>query len=140
VNGNSIPISKESDALVVIDTGPPYIVGPSDIVSTFYAQIKGSEALSGDHEGYYSFPCSTRLEVSIVFGGSSWPINPKDMNLGPVNISSSMCLCALISFDVAQTKGQNITQPAWTIGENFLKNVYSVSGQPTLGWFCKFVC
>lgn len=125
LNGNSIPISTTS-ALAVIDTGSTLIGGPSDAVSAFYAQIEGSEAMTGEHESYYTFPCSTKLEVAIAFGGSSWLINPDDMSFGPVNRSSSMCWGALLNLGEAEFKGENTSVLAWTMGDVFLKNVYSV--------------
>jgi cathepsin D len=136
VNENSIPISSGPGALAVIDTGSTLIGGPSDAVSAFYARIEGSEALTGASEGYYAFPCSTKLQVSIAFGGSSWSIDPKDINLGPLSSSSSMCRGALLNLGEAEFKGENTSVPAWTMGDTFLKNVYSVfrANPPSVGF------
>lgn len=54
VNDNTISISS-GDTGAVIDTGTTLIGGPSTEVANIYAQISGSEALSGSYDGYYSY-------------------------------------------------------------------------------------
>ena len=46
---------SSSSAAAVIDTGTTLIGGPSSEVADIYAQISGSQALSGSYDGYYSY-------------------------------------------------------------------------------------
>ena len=53
VNGNSVTLS--SGGVAVIDTGTTFISGPPAIVSAIYAQIPGSQPLTGALDGFYGF-------------------------------------------------------------------------------------
>jgi cathepsin D len=143
VNGKSVSISSGSGALSAIDTGTTLIAGPSDAVDAFWAQVDGAVALTGANQGFYAFPCSTNLEVTISFGGSSWPIHPNDMNFGSLNSSSTlaersteMCMGSIFDFGEATGTGTGSGGPAWIIGDTFLKNVYSVfrANPPSVGF------
>ena len=54
------------------------------------------------------------------FGGQTWPIDPKDMNFGPVDQTGKQCIGAI--FDLSM--GTNIVSgggnPNWVIGDTFL--------------------
>ncbi|KAL6297890.1 aspartic peptidase domain-containing protein [Sparassis latifolia] len=122
VQGKSVTIGGGSDALAAIDTGTTLIGAPTDAVQAIYNAIPGSQALTGQNEGFYSFPCTTTVNVSLSFGGRSWPIDPTDMNLG--TLDAGQCMGGV--FDV--TLGANVGNgdPSWIVGDTFLKNVYSV--------------
>ena len=53
VGGKSV--SLPSGNLAAIDTGTTLIGGPSDAVAAVYAQIPGSQQLSGSLSGFYGF-------------------------------------------------------------------------------------
>ena len=55
VNGESVTLSSGSGAYAAIDTGTTLVGGPEDAVSALYAQIPGSQALTGDNAGYYVY-------------------------------------------------------------------------------------
>lgn len=136
VQGESIELSSGTTSLAAIDTGTTLIGGPSEDVARFWDAIDGSRTAIGQ-PGLYSFPCDTDIEVTISFGGLSWPINPIDMSLGPERSGSDMCLGGI--FDL--TAGSNIPEgsgaPGWVVGATFLKNVYSVfraSDPPAIGF------
>lgn len=78
VNGNTVTPSS-SEALAAIDTGTTLIAGPSDAVANIWSQVEGSQALSGQMAGFFSYPCNTNVSVAFSFGGQSWSINPDDM-------------------------------------------------------------
>jgi len=118
--GNPISISPGSSTLAAIDTGTSLIGGPADAVAEIYANIPGSEAGTGDLEGYYYYPCSTTVEVTLSFGGQSWPISNADFKAQQFNGCSGCCMGA---FFVKDPGGGT---PPWIIGDTFLKNVYSV--------------
>ncbi|KAK0225389.1 aspartyl protease [Armillaria fumosa] len=137
VQGKSVALTTSgTTALSAIDTGTTLIGGPSDDVAAIWAQVSGAQQARGQ-QGLYTFPCNTNVDVTMSFGGKSWPINSQDMNLGPVTAGSNMCLGGI--FDL--TAGSNIPEgtgnPGWVVGATFLKNVYSVfrdSNPPAIGF------
>ena len=60
VNGESVTLSSGSGAYAAIDTGTTLVGGPESAVSALYEQIPGSEALTGDNAGYYTYRESSR--------------------------------------------------------------------------------
>jgi cathepsin D len=135
VNGKSVTISS-STALSAIDTGTTLIGGPSTDVANIWAAVPGSSTVSS-MPGFYSFPCSATVSISLSFGGKFWPINTSDMNLGPLGPGSSdQCVGGI--FDLSQ--GSNVPSgggnPGWVIGDTFLKNVYAAyrASPPSVGF------
>ncbi len=115
---NVLQSNASSDPLAAIDTGTTLVGGPSSIISAMYAQIPGSRPGTGQYENYYLYPCSTRVNVSLAFGGRSWPVSPDDFQL--MQVSSSLCLGAFFELNT------NGGTPDWIVGDTFLKNVYTV--------------
>jgi hypothetical protein len=64
--------------------------------------------------------CSTKIKVSVSFGGHLWPVDPADMNIGTVTQGGSQCLGAIYElqplFDTVNTDGQ----ANWVFGSAFL--------------------
>ncbi|KAG0705620.1 aspartic peptidase domain-containing protein [Suillus ampliporus] len=116
VQGSSISIASGTTA--AIDTGTTNIAGPASSIQAIYAQIPNSQPATGEWEGYYSFPCSTTVNVELSFGGSTWSISPADFAF--TQSSSSECIGAFFEADISGGS------PTWIIGDAFLKNVYSV--------------
>ncbi|KAI0250106.1 aspartic peptidase domain-containing protein [Lactifluus subvellereus] len=132
VNGKKANIGNTNTA--AIDTGTTLIGGPTAAVVAIWGAVPNSAPLAGNMAGFFSFPCNTQLTIMISFGGPSWPINVADLNLGPV--SNGQCLGGI--FDI--TAGSNVKpqpgQPAWIVGDTFLKNVYTVfrANPPAVGF------
>ncbi|PCH43534.1 acid protease [Wolfiporia cocos MD-104 SS10] len=122
VNGNSISLASGS-SYAAIDTGTTLLGGPQAIIAEIYAQIPGSEAGTGDLDGYYLYPCDSPATVTLKFGSSSiaWPISTTDFQYMSASSDGNMCIGSLHVIDNAGT-----TAPPWVIGDTFLKNVYSV--------------
>ncbi|KAG2355960.1 aspartic peptidase A1 [Suillus spraguei] len=118
VQGSSITIPSGSSSNSAIDTGTTLVGGPSSAIQNIFAQIPGSQPGTGNWQGYWTYPCSTAVNVAISFGGPSWPISPADFQL--TKISSSQCVGAFFELN---TSG---SAPDWIVGDTFLKNVYSV--------------
>ena len=55
VQGNSISVPSGTGSLAAIDTGTTLIAGPSDAVQNVYAEIPGSQALTGQMDGFFAF-------------------------------------------------------------------------------------
>ncbi|KAM0755529.1 acid protease [Meredithblackwellia eburnea MCA 4105] len=94
----------------VIDTGTSLIGAPTSAVQEIYAQIEGSEEISLSGEsGYYSYPCSTSVNVTFTFGGVNYAISSEDFNSGYVDSRGTTCLGA-----VFEMTSSNIE---WIFGE-----------------------
>lgn len=65
VNGKSVTIPTGNSAISAIDTGTTLIGGPSAGVRAIYAAIPGSQALTGQMQGFYAFRASS---PSFTFG------------------------------------------------------------------------
>jgi cathepsin D len=124
VNGNSVTLSSTN--LAAIDTGTTLIGGPSAAVAAIYAQIPGSQKMTGSLVGFYGFPCTTQVTITMSFGGKAWPISTKDMNLGRVSSASPMCAGGIFDLTAGSNIGAGGGNPSWVVGATFLKNVYSV--------------
>merc|ERR1711939_853354 len=102
---NDTAIGLRSDS-VAVDTGTSLIGAPHGSVDGIFDQIPGSRPSEDPmYEGYYIFPCTTEVRVSMTFGGQTWPISSSDFNLGRVSTSTSgveddsMCLAAVFTLD-----------------------------------------
>jgi len=123
VGSTSITLPSGSASYAAIDTGTTLIGGPAAQVAALYAQIPGSAA-STEQEGYFTYPCSTNVNISLSFGGKTWSIDPDDFKL--TTTRDGNCLGAIFEFSGTSTTGSGNSALAWIIGDTFLKNVYSV--------------
>ncbi|KAG0694220.1 aspartic peptidase domain-containing protein [Suillus ampliporus] len=118
VQGTTVSIPSGSSSYSAIDTGTTLVGGPSTYISQIYAQISGSQPGTGSWQGYWTYPCSTNVNIAISFGGPSWPVSPADFRL--TQISTSQCIGAFFELNTGGSA------PSWIVGDTFLKNVYSV--------------
>jgi len=130
VQGSKLTMgSGNSQSLAAIDTGTTNIGGPSDVVAEIYGKIPGSQALSGQMEGFFSVPCATSVKTSFTFSSKTWDIDPTDFIVQ--QLEGNNCLGAIFGVDLGPQS------PDWVIGDTFLKNVYSVfrfSPGPSVGF------
>ncbi|KAI1794469.1 acid protease [Ganoderma leucocontextum] len=131
-NGNSVTLPAGSGSYAAIDTGTTLVIGPEDAIAGLYAQIPGSQALTGQNAGYYTYPCSAAVNVTLGFGAStlSWPVSAADFVFQK---RGDQCIGAFIAMDTSA----NSAVPPWIVGDTFLKNVYSVyrgSTPPAVGF------
>jgi cathepsin D len=135
VQGNTVSIPSGSVA-AAIDTGTTLIGGPKAVVDAIYAAVPGAKALTGQLEGFYGFPCTTDVSVTISFGGKVWPISTADMNVGRATLSSTVCVGGIFDLNGGSTIEAGNGNPSWVVGGTFLKNVYSVfrSDPPSIGF------
>ncbi|KAF7301759.1 Peptidase A1 domain-containing protein [Mycena indigotica] len=136
VQGKPITISTGNAALSAIDTGTTALGGPSADVAAIWAAVPGASRLSDPSlpSGFFQFPCSTAVTVTLSFGGQAWTISPEDMNLGQVSAGSANCAGSI--FDLTLGANTGSSGPSWVVGDTFLKNVYSVFRQspPSVGF------
>ena len=62
--------------------------------------------------------CSTTVNVSVSFGGTSWPISPDDMNLGTVG--DNLCLGGIFDLGLGSDISSGGGNPSWVVGDTFL--------------------
>ncbi|ODN76856.1 hypothetical protein L202_05448 [Cryptococcus amylolentus CBS 6039] len=126
VQGSDVTItsstSSGSSPQCAIDTGTTLIGVPSTVAEAIYAEIDGAEALSASsgYSGYYQYPCSTTVSVSLQYGGLSYSISDADMNLGSFTSDTSMCTGAFFAMDLSAS-----SPVQWIVGASFMKNVYT---------------
>jgi len=125
VGGKSITISTGTNALAAIDTGTTLIGGPTADVAAIWAAVPGAVA-SQISQGFYEFPCTTTVDVSMSFGGKLWSINTQDMNIGRLSQTSTRCVGAIFDLSMGTSIPSGSSNPSWVVGDAFLKNVYSV--------------
>ncbi|KAJ7049204.1 aspartic peptidase domain-containing protein [Mycena amicta] len=118
VQGELISVPGDQD-WAGLDIGA-YIGGPKVVVDAIWAKVSGSRANS-ESDGFYEYPCTTSLNISVSFGGRSWAMNSSDLNLGPSSFDPEFCLGAIYAYNTLG--GQ---YPQWLLGIPFLLNVYSV--------------
>jgi len=135
VQGKSVPVTSGQTALSAIDTGTTLIGGPTTDVQAIWAAVPGSQAVPG-MDGFFSFPCTASVVITLSFGGKSWPINSDDMNLGPISRGSSQCLGGIFDLGLGSNIVSGSGNPSWVVGDTFLKNVYSVfrATPPSVGF------
>ncbi|KAK7013306.1 aspartic peptidase domain-containing protein [Favolaschia claudopus] len=137
VQGQSLTVDRTTNQ-ALIDIGTNLIIGPASEVEAIWALVPNSSKTFDNPGtvGFYQFPCSSVVNISFSFGGRTWPIDPRDINLGPVSTRSSQCLGSIIlNASRALTEGQTET-PRWIFGAPLLKNVYTVLQQtpPAVGF------
>lgn len=126
VNGAAVTLSS-TNPLSAIDTGTTLIGGPHDDVASLYSSISGAVSVGSSQPGFYAFPCSTNVTVAFAFGGQLWPINPEDFNAGQINSGrNALCIGAIFDLSAGTNSIPDGNNPAWVVGDTFLKNVYTV--------------
>ncbi|KAJ7830299.1 aspartic peptidase domain-containing protein [Mycena olivaceomarginata] len=127
MQGKSISLTKNA-TLAFLDTASEAIIGPAADVKAMWSTVPGANELPGN-PGVYQFPCNTTFNLTVSFGGRSWPINSTDVNFGPSG-SSSQCVGTI----TGQTPSAGA--PGWIFGVAFLQNIYSVFRQnpPSVGF------
>ncbi|KAI0630244.1 aspartic peptidase domain-containing protein [Trametes polyzona] len=121
MNGLSVNDTQHQTKLTAaIDTGTSLIYVPAEVADAFYDLIPGSSATVQYGGGFYSFPCDTKLTVSLMFGGQSYAIHPADFNIGKIDDDSGDCIGGIISL------GDGFPNNLVIVGDEFLKSWYSV--------------
>ncbi|KAJ7079759.1 aspartic peptidase domain-containing protein [Mycena belliarum] len=139
-DGSSIPItskvgstSNKKQATVVIDTGFSLPQVPSSVAKAIYGQFSGAELVNDTAVGQiWIVPCKQEVNVTLKFGGKSYPVHPLDSTIDPkifglsartnsAGVNSCLGLFQPFSFDT----GSNPTYDM-IFGMAFLRNVYTL--------------
>ncbi|KAG6817357.1 hypothetical protein H0H93_007311, partial [Arthromyces matolae] len=119
VQGSKVAITTGTSALAAIDTGTTLIGGPSGDIAAIWAAVPGSQTVPF-MSGFYSFPCTTDVTVTISFGGTAWPINTSDINIGQLSATSTQCVGAIFDLGAGSNIDEGSGNPNWVIGDTFL--------------------
>ncbi|KAH8823621.1 aspartic peptidase domain-containing protein [Flagelloscypha sp. PMI_526] len=131
--------TSPSRQLAIIDTGTTIIGGPSDQVTSFWSLVPGAVPMGWPNNGFYEYPCSTSLGVTLTFvGGRAWKIADEDMSVTTITYKNGTKTCAGSIFDLRSGASPftSFGNVSWVIGGTFLKNVYSVFREdpPSVGF------
>ncbi|KAJ6565598.1 aspartic peptidase domain-containing protein [Mycena vulgaris] len=131
VQGKSVSISK--NRLAVFDTASAFLFAPKADMDAIWAAVPGSTLDTASD--FYQYPCDTDLNITVSFGGRTWPISPTALNLGPVSPGSQQCFGAIATSANTRDTYQR-PEVDWVLGVPFLTSVYSVFRQtpPSLGF------
>ncbi|RDB16724.1 Aspartic protease [Hypsizygus marmoreus] len=111
-------------------TGTSLIYVPVAVAAAFYNLIPGSKKAPQMEPGYYSFPCSSTLKVSLNFNGKPFAINMVDFNLGKIGSSTSKdCIGGIIGHTFS-----GLAANLAIIGDEFLRSWYSVYDYSNGAW------
>ncbi|PCH42247.1 acid protease [Wolfiporia cocos MD-104 SS10] len=103
---------------IILDTGTSLATAPPYYVDAMYKNISGAK-FSEDLQTY-TLPCSTKLNISMVFGSSVYPMNPIDATTLTVNDDGTFYCQGTFSYSPA-TAGVDLI-----LGDAFMRNVYSL--------------
>lgn len=112
----------------IIDTGTFFIIGDFANVSLIYNAIPDARQLRD--LAYWELPCKTNVNVTLAFGGKSWPIPrssfilPRDIigEEGPASLGEDRCIGGIVHATGSRQDGSE----RWVIGDVFLRGVYTV--------------
>jgi cathepsin D len=63
--------------------------------------------------------CNTEVQISLSFGGNSWPISTSDMNLGSSG-TDGQCVGGIFDLSAGSNAGGGGGNPSWVVGDTFL--------------------
>ncbi|KAH8119288.1 acid protease [Phellopilus nigrolimitatus] len=103
-----------------IDTGTTLIYLPDEVAQSFYGLIPGAKQIDQFGAGFFTYPCSSNLDIAFGFGGNDFTISTRDFNLGRVAANSADCVGGILSL------GDGFPNNIAIIGDEFLKSWYTV--------------
>ncbi|KAJ7758113.1 aspartic peptidase domain-containing protein [Mycena maculata] len=137
-NGNPIAISSvvsatsnKNQATVVIDSGFSLPQVPTSVAEAIYGGFNGAELVNDATLGsIWLVPCTEEVNITLKFGGISYPVNPQDTTADPTifglsarqtSSGENACLGLFqpVSFDTGSDPTYDII-----FGMGFLRNVY----------------
>ncbi|EJU04292.1 acid protease [Dacryopinax primogenitus] len=106
--------------VAAIDSGTSQIYVPMSAATAFYNQIPGSKSAPQYGEGFWTFPCNSRLNLTISFDAVPFDIDLSDFNLGKTTQSSTDCVGGVFGFP------EELPSNFAVIGAGFLKSWYAI--------------
>ncbi|KAH9948706.1 aspartic peptidase domain-containing protein [Amylocystis lapponica] len=113
---DSIYLTQGPNQTVIgLSTGTTCGAAPQFYVDAMYKNVPGAN-FSKDLQSYI-LPCDTRLNISMVFGENTYPINPMDATYVLYENNITTCVGAF-----SYTTGKL----DFILGDTFMRNVYSL--------------
>jgi hypothetical protein len=106
----------KSSGTALLDTGTSLSSAPASVVDAIYGSITGAEVTDGE----YVVPCDSKIDISFVFGGVTYPVHPIDLTFVQESNGTVQCIGAFSYNDPASSGVDYI------LGDSFLRNVFSV--------------
>ncbi|KAF9651169.1 acid protease [Thelephora ganbajun] len=106
-------------AVVLLDTGTSYTYAPPEACQTIYGGIPGAQYDSTSR--LWLIPCGQEVDVALQINQRIFPMHPLDMTIH-TKIDNQTCAGSFIPQEVSVGEGQF----DWLIGDNVLRNIYSV--------------
>jgi hypothetical protein len=107
----------KSSGTALLDTGTSLSQAPASVVDAIYGSIKGAELVKD--AGKYIVPCDSKIDISFVFGGVTYPVHPIDLTYVKEDNGTVGCIGAFSYNDPASSGVDYI------LGDSFLRNVFS---------------
>jgi hypothetical protein len=104
-----------SGSVASIDPYYPDIELPSDVVANLYSKIPNAAA-SSSNPSRYTVPCSTQIQLTMIFGGKNFTMDPRDA----ITNENGTCY-GVVQAAPASSSGNVI----YKIGSPFMRNVYT---------------
>ncbi|KAI5121574.1 hypothetical protein M0805_000754 [Coniferiporia weirii] len=106
--------------VAAIDTGTTLIYVPDQVAQDFYKEIPGAMEADQFGSGFFTYPCSLKLDIAFIFGGDEFGLDTRDFNLGRVDADSADCVGGVVSL------GDGFPEDLAIIGDELLKSWYTV--------------
>ncbi|KAJ7703261.1 aspartic peptidase domain-containing protein [Mycena rosella] len=109
-----------TDIIAIIDTGSTLVYLPQATVQEIYTMIPDSRPAPQFGPEFYTYPCSTSIDIKFSFAGRRFSISPLDFNLGLAAPNSQDCVGAILSL-----ASEGFPSNLGIIGDAFLKSWYT---------------
>ncbi|EKM50641.1 uncharacterized protein PHACADRAFT_152796 [Phanerochaete carnosa HHB-10118-sp] len=119
-----LPATKNK-TVALVDSGTSLGEIPQYYWDAIYGDIPGVELVNAG-AGIYEVPCDLKRNVSLIFNGTEYPLNPLDLsyisNVGDFSDGSNVTLC-LNTFSPMDLSNQDLD---FILGDAFMRNVYAL--------------
>jgi len=106
----------KASGTALLDSGTSLSMAPSAVVDAMYGSISGAQ-LNGDS---YIVPCDSKIDVSFVFGGVTYPVHPLDATFVTTADDGSVECMGAFSYNDPASSGVD-----YILGDSFLRNVFA---------------
>lgn len=115
VDGKAV---EETIITAAIDTGSTLVYLPMRTAESLYSRIPGAKPAEQYSEGFWTYPCSAQLDVSLRFDPhpTLFSIHAWDFNLGRVGDESGECVGGVVGLP------EGFPEDFAVVGDEFLKN------------------
>ncbi|KAJ7746647.1 aspartic peptidase A1 [Mycena metata] len=114
----AIEVNGQNTGLVgrgcIFDTGTTLLMTQEADVKAIHDLIPGARLDKSLEPEAWTMPCNTTASVSLVFGGRSFAMDPRDLTYLPTN-TTGICMSSIVKGGVSPTH--------WLVGDAFLKNI-----------------